>query len=113
MGGIGEGVFTESVDVLVTAGGEVLEVGLVDWIAFGPQLLEYFLHVVDGVPEQHAVGEQRQAPGRLCLRLLLLTADNAFAAKPEPGPQRVQFLALVELGVDALAQGLALQVAQE
>ena len=84
MSRIGKGVFTESVDVLVAAGREVLEVGLVDRIAFGPQLLEDFLHV-DGVPEQHAVGEQRQAPGRLGLRLLLLAADNALAAKSEPG----------------------------
>ena len=82
-----------------------------DRIAFGPQLLHDLLHV-HGVPQQHAVGEQRQAPGRFGLGCLLLAADNAFAAKPQPSAQRMQFFALVELGVDALAQGLTLQVAQ-
>lgn len=44
-------MFTESFDVLVAAGREVWEVGLVDRIPFGLQLLEDFLHM-DGVSEQ-------------------------------------------------------------
>ena len=45
MGRVGEGVSAESVDVFIAAGQEVLEVGFVDQIAFGLQLLESLLYV--------------------------------------------------------------------
>lgn len=51
-------------------------------------------------------------PSRFSLCFLLLAVDNAFATKLELGPQGIQLFDLIELGVNALAQGLALQVAQ-
>jgi hypothetical protein len=71
MGRVGEGILAESVDVLVAAGREILDMDFLDRIAFGPQLLEDLLHMY-GVPQQHAVGEQCQAPGCFGLGFLLL-----------------------------------------
>ena len=82
---VGKGVFAESVDVLAAARRKVFEVRFVDGAAPGLSLPQHLLPV-HRVPKQHAVGQQRQAPGRFALSLRLLAAADAFAAKPEPGP---------------------------
>ena len=81
-----------------------------DGLPFKPQLGDHFLHI-PGIPDHDQVGKQVQAAHGFLLLLVLLAAQGPVAAEPEPAAQRVQLLAFVELGVDAPAQGLALQVA--
>ena len=79
---VGEGVSTESIDVLAAARRKVFGVRFVDGTAPNLSLPQHLLPV-HCVPEQHAVGQQRQAPGR-DLRLRRHAAACAFAAKPGP-----------------------------
>ena len=68
---------------------------------------------IDRVPDDDHVSDHVEAAHDFLLGLFLLLAQHPIAPKPEPTAQRVQLLALVELGVDASAQGLRVQVAQD
>ena len=68
---------------------------------------------VDRVPDDDDIGHHVEAAHDFLLGLFLLLAQHPVAAKPEPTAQRVQLLAFIELGVDAPAQGLRVQVAQD
>src|SRR4051812_21426396 len=67
----------------------------------------------DRVPRDHTVGQQVQAHRLVHLFLLLPPPDLAPAGEEQELPQRVQGLALVNLGVDPPPELFALQVSQD
>ena len=69
------------------------------------------LHV-DGVPDNHRVGQQIQTSCLIGLAFLIFLAYNPFACKEEEFAEIVELFAFVELSVDAAAQGFIFEVAQ-
>ena len=68
---------------------------------------------IDRVPDNDYVGDHVEAAHDFLLGLFLLLAQHSVAPKSAPAAPRVQLLAVVELGVDAPAQGLRVQAAQD
>ena len=85
---VGEGVSAESINVLAAARRKVFGVRFVDGTAPNLSLPQHLLPV-HRVPEQHAVGQQRQAPGRfdLSLRRLAPSLPNQGQARRTPSWQ--------------------------
>ena len=100
-----EGVVAVEVDVLVGQRGDVFDLAGGDQLASGAEVVEDVL-VVDRVPSDDRVDDDREAECLFGLLLGSALTDVAFVGVEGRAAQRVQLLALVELATDATAEFL-------
>jgi len=88
--------------------GEVFFLNRIPLPSYGIQSSLY----VDGVPNNHRVGQQIQTSRLIRLAVLIFLAHSPFMCKEEEFPKIVELFAFVELSVDTAAQGFVFEVAQ-
>ena len=88
--------------------GEVFFLNRIPLPSYGIQSSLY----VDGVPNNHRVGQQIQTSRLIRLAVLIFLAHSPFVCKEEEFPKIVELFAFVELSVDTAAQGFVFEVAQ-
>ena len=88
--------------------GEVFFLNRIPLPSYG---IQSSLHV-DGVPNNHRVGQQIQTSCLIGLAVLIFLTHHAFAGKEEKLPQIMKLFAFVELRMDTPAQGFIFEIAQ-
>jgi hypothetical protein len=89
-------------DVSESRGPQVRQVFLLHGVTLSPQGVEGRLHI-NRVPHHHRIRQQIQTARLVGLTFFVFLTYHPFAGKEEKLPHIVELLALVELGMNALA----------
>ena len=87
------------------------EVFFLDRIPLPSYGIQCGLHV-DGIPNNHGIGQQIQTSRLVGLPFLIFLTYHPFACEEEKLPEIMKLLAFVELRMDTSAQGVIFEVAQ-
>jgi hypothetical protein len=85
------------------------EVLIADDVSIGPQLGDDAVDV-DGVPDQHGVGQQTETAGLVHHLLVVADPEGTLIGEEQPFCEDVAELAAIELELDSPAERLLLDV---